>query len=83
MARQPKLALRRGDTTGHVHMDATNRENIYQLLKEVLDEHNFKNSPEQIYNMDETGMPFDPCPPKVAAPKGLKKVRYRSSGQKG
>ena len=39
------------------------------------------NHPEQIYNMDETGMPFDPRPPKVAAPKGLKKVRYRSSGQ--
>ena len=33
--------------------------------------------------MDETGMLFDPRPPKVAAPKGLKKVRYRSSGQKG
>ena len=32
--------------------------------------------------MDETGMPFDPCPPKVLAPMGLKKVRYWSSGQK-
>ena len=28
-------------------------------------------------------MLFDSCPPKVAAPKGLKQVRYLSSGQKG
>ena len=86
LARQPQLALRREDTTGHVRMDAINHENIqnyYQLLKDVLDEHNLMDHPKQIYNMDETGMPFDPRPPKVAAPKGLKKVRYRSSGQKG
>ena len=67
-------------------MDAINHENIqnyYQLLKDVLDEHNLMDHPEQINNMDETGMPFDPRPSKVAAPKGLKKVRYCSSGQKG
>ena len=32
--------------------------------------------------MDETGMLLDPRPPKVAVPKGWKKVRYRCSGQK-
>lgn len=35
-SRQPKLALRCGDTTGHVRMDAINHENIqnyYQLLE--------------------------------------------------
>ena len=83
LTRQPKLALRRGDTTAHVRMDAINRENIqnyYDLLKDVLDEHNLMDHPVQIYNMDETGVPFDPRPPKVVAPKGL---RYRSSGKKG
>ena len=86
LARQPKVALHRGDTTGHVRMDAINHENIqnyYQLLKDVLDEHNLMDHLEQIYNMDETGMPFGPHPPKVAAPKGLKKVRYWSSDRKG
>lgn len=61
-------------------MDAINHKNIknfYQLLKDVLDEHNLMDHPEKIYNMDEMGMPFDPRPFKVAAPK---KVRYRSSG---
>lgn len=49
----------------------------------MLDDHTLMTHPEQIYNMNETGMPFDPRPPKVAASKGLKKVRYRSYGQKG
>jgi len=32
--------------------------------------------------MDEAGMPLEPRPPKVIAAKGLKKVRYQTSGQK-
>ena len=62
-----------------------NRENIEQyfdLLKEVLDEFDLQNPPEQIYNMDETGVPLDPRPPKIAAQKGQKKIRYASSGNK-
>ena len=86
MSRQPKLALRRGDSTSHIRMDAINHENMqsyFALLKEALDEHDLTAHPNQIYNMDETGMPFEPRPPKVVAPKGQKKVRYRSSGIKG
>ena len=40
LARQPQLALCRGDTTGHVRTDAINHENVgnyYQLLKDVLE----------------------------------------------
>ena len=51
-------------------MQAINRENdeqYYDLLKEVLDEFDLENHPEQIYNMDESGIPLDPRPPKVAA----------------
>ena len=39
-------------------------------------------NPETIFNMDETGMPLCPHPPKVVARKGQKKVRYQTSGQK-
>ena len=41
--------------------------------------------PRSIYNVDETGIPFNPCPPKIVSTKGkeTKKVRYRSSGRKG
>ena len=43
---------------------------------------NFYEHPEAIYNMDETGVPLDPCPPKVIVAKDQKKVRYRTSGKK-
>ena len=32
--------------------------------------------------MDQLGVPLDPRPPKVAARKGQRKVRYASSGRK-
>lgn len=66
-------------------MDAVNTENLrayYTLLRGVFDEHGFDDHPERVYNMDETGVPLQPRPPKVIAAKGKKKVRYRTSGQK-
>ena len=42
----------------------------------------FKNHPEAIYNMDETGVPLEPRPPKVVAKRRQKKVRCRTSGHK-
>ena len=38
--------------------------------------------PEQIYNVDESGMPLDHHPPKVVSQKEQKKVRSRTSGNK-
>ena len=60
-------------------MDAINEDNMrkyFDLLEEVFNHLDFKNHPERIYNMDETGMPLDPHPltPKVVAPKGQMKV---------
>ena len=78
--------LRRGDVTAHVRMDAVNSETLKQyftLLSNVLTEHDLHSKPAQIYNVDERGIPFDPRAPNVVAPKGTKKVRYRSSGRKG
>ena len=54
----------------------------FDLLREVYDEYEFDSHPECIYNMDETGVPLEPHPPKVIAKRGQKKVRYRTSGQK-
>ena len=57
-------------------MDAINDENLcayYDLLKSVYDEHEFDSHPEAIYNMDETGVPREPQPPKVVAEKEQKK----------
>lgn len=85
LRRNPSLRLRSGDSTAHVRMEAINAENLrayYNLLKGVYDEHGFDSHPEAIYNMDETGVPLEPRPPKVVSAKGKKKVRYRTSGQK-
>ena len=78
------MTLQAGDPTAGVRMDATNHENMqkyFDQLEEVYDELDFGNHPERIYNMDETGMPLDPYPLKIIAPKGQKKVRYRCSGK--
>ena len=79
------LRLRAGNSTAGVRMDAINAENIHaylDLLRSVYDEFEFDDHPEQIYNMDETGVPLEPHPPKIVAAKGQKKIRCRSSGQK-
>ena len=84
-ARQPQLALRRGDATAQVRMESTNRvaiEEYFNLLESTLQQYNLADSPAQIYNMDETGMPLDHRPPSVIAKRGQKKVRSRVSGRK-
>ena len=51
------------------------------LLREVYDNVDFGGNPERIYNMDETGVPLDPSPPKMVVEKGQQKFRYRCSGR--
>ena len=41
------------------------------------------NSPAQIYNVDETGIPIDLKAPNVVTKTRTKKVQYRSTGRKG
>ena len=86
LKRQDDLSLRRGDNTANVRMDAVNEDTIthyFDLLKKTLEENGLINSPERIYNVDETGVPLDPKAPNVVTRKGTKKVRYRSTGKKG
>ena len=85
LQRHPRLSLRSGDSTGYVRMNAMNKENLksyFDLLETVLHDNNLKVHPEQVYNMDETGIPLNPRPPKVVALRGQKKVRYQCSGSK-
>lgn len=82
MERNPDLSLRRGDATAHVRMDCTNTaalNNYFNLLEKYLEK---VESPAQIYNMDESGIPLDPRPPNIVTRRGQKKVRYRVSGKK-
>ena len=86
LERQKDLALRRGDNTSQDRMDAINSETLehyFTLLKNTLEENNLKNSPQRIYNVDESGVPLDPKGLNVVAEAGSRKVRVRSTGRKG
>ena len=69
LERQPSLSLQKGDSTATACMEAmADRgaiENYFKLLKDVLDEHALLEKPAQIYNVDESGIPLDHCPPHV------------------
>ena len=54
----------------------------YTVLEETLEKHELFDKPCQIYNLDETGMPLDPRPPKVVCPKGTKHAQSIGSGSK-
>ena len=66
------------DNTALIRMDAVNEDTIthyFDLLKKTLEESGLINSPERIYNVDETGVPLDPKAPYVVTKKkGTKKV---------
>ncbi|XP_065894182.1 uncharacterized protein [Dysidea avara] len=84
--RQPRLSLRKGDSTAFVCMDAMKKQqeldNYYITLKNVLTENNLMDKPGQIYNVDESGMPLDHRSLHVVARRGQRKVRYCTSGNK-
>ena len=45
-------------------------------------ENELHNKPAQIFNLDETGMPHDPSPPRVVAGRGTKNPSAPASGDK-
>ena len=47
-----------------------NVKNYFQELDIILTKYNLKNKPEQIWNIDETGITLDHNPPKIVATKG-------------
>ena len=86
MLRQPQLSCRKGDPTANVRMNCLTKEVViadyFALLKDVFTEHDLFNSPNQIYNVDKTGIALDGHAPRVIAKRGQKKVRYRTSGSR-
>ena len=60
----------------NVRMDSLSKRNLdhyFGLLKTEFDKYDFYAHPEAIYNMDETGVPLEPRPPKVIARKVRRK----------
>jgi len=66
--RQPELSLCHAHSTAHIQMDSINKESVteyFDLLDSTLKENHLEDGPDQIYNMDEIGMPLDTRPPNI------------------
>ena len=53
----------------------------YDLLEQTL-EHDLADKPNHVFNLDESGMSLDPCPPKIIAVKGIKHPTSITTGDK-
>ncbi len=83
--RHPCLSLRSAEKLSYARFVATDPvilNNYFDLLQHTLDEYNLFDSPSQIWNCDETGLPFDHKPPSVIVEKGQKHARTITTGNK-
>ena len=86
LKRHPNLTLRSASCLSKARAIASDPSSIQQyfdILEETLDEYDIKDSPNFIYNMDETGMPFQPKLPKGIFARGEQNPSMLSSGNKG
>lgn len=73
--RHPNLSLRTPAALSRPRAMASNcvvLDHYFDMLEETLSENNLIEHPSQIFNMDETGMPLNPKPPKTVHAKGEK-----------
>lgn len=83
--RNAQLTIRAGEQLSYSRAVATSPEIIaryFDLLEQTLIENELMDSPSQIYNMDETGLPLDPKPSKVITTRGVKHPMTINSGNK-
>lgn len=87
MKRFPELTYRTPEPTALARCSAFNETQVnrfYDNLWTILSKHDFINRPDDIYNMDETGVKTSASkPPKVISVKGKKQVGVISSAEKG
>ncbi|BES91111.1 DDE [Nesidiocoris tenuis] len=75
MERHPSQSLRKPQATSLARatsFNKTNVDNFFKLLKSLLGKYKFE--PQDIYNMDETGVTTVQTPDRVVARKGFKQV---------
>ena len=83
VGRHPEISLRVSESVSRARALGMSRlaiDKYFELLSEVLDKGELNNSPCQI-NLDETGMPLDPSPPKIVAKKGQKHLTSIGNGK--
>ena len=80
--RHPILSLRSAEKVSYARLVATDPQIISSLLEQTLSEYNLFESPAQIFNCDETGIPLEHTPPSVIGIKGQKHPRSLTTGNK-
>ncbi|CAH1965150.1 unnamed protein product [Acanthoscelides obtectus] len=87
MKRHPQLAFRTPEPTALAPCSALNRTQVnrfYDNLWSIISHHNFLTRPDDIYNMDETGVKTSASkPPRVISVKGKKQVGVIATAEKG
>ena len=79
------LSLRTASPLSYVRMVGSNPEIIFRyfdLLDQTLVDNELEKKPSQIFNLDETGMPLDPNPPRAIAGRGSKHPSAPSFGDR-
>ena len=84
--RHPELVLRTASTLSISRAKASDWEivnNYFDILEDTLEQNDLLSHPCQIFNIDESGMPYDPKPLKTIHKRGIKNPSHISSGSKG
>ncbi|KAB0793383.1 hypothetical protein PPYR_13003 [Photinus pyralis] len=84
MDRNSCLSLRNPEPTSLARSTAFNKHTVstfFAKLKTVIEKHGF--TPENIWNLDETGVTTVHRPSKIIGPKGAKQVAKVTSGERG
>ncbi|KAJ8983067.1 hypothetical protein NQ317_007109 [Molorchus minor] len=83
MERHPNITLRKPEATSVNRIKAFNQESVklfFSNLELVYDKYKF--TPDNIFNVDETGITVVQKPVKCLAPKGLKQLGYKTSAER-
>ncbi len=83
--RHKDITLRSSEKLSYIRFVASSPtilDRYYDLLQATLEDNSLADKACQIYNLDESGMPLDPTPLKIACAKGTKHAQAVTTGNK-
>lgn len=83
--RHPEISLRTTSGLSYARAKGQNTEALcsyFDILEDTFNEHKLHDKPALVFNMDETGLPLSPAPPKGVCKKGTKTPNSITSGDK-